>query len=294
MPAPFVAAVCGYREGRPNTSDRNDPQSVELGHALFTRIGVAPQTPEPEGIGALVESSIVSDLAQRRPDLVIEQGRSASLFEQYRHLASAGRQRRGREGPAALLSLMDELLAAVPDGPTRTTLERKIARARDDLELSAALLEELLERVPNEAVLKIDVAVSAQPPPAELGVALSSKWTLRTDRAQDCISQGNKLVSLRRGKMPHFAVITMEPRPAMLRLLADGSGSIDCVYHLDLPSLRSAVEDVEAARTAKRGRSISWGPRETLERLIRQRRLRDYDDLVTEVVRVPPAGPNPI
>jgi hypothetical protein len=240
----------------------------------------------------MVENKIVDDLSRRRSDLVIAQGRSAWVFEQYRHLDSADKRRRGNEGPAALLLLMDELLAAVPEGPAQGRLERKIERARDDLQLSATLLEELLERVPNEAVLKIDVAVSAEPPPGELGVALSSKWTLRTDRAQDCISQGNKLVSLRRGKMPHFAVITMEPRPAMLRLLADGSGSIDCVYHLDLPSLRLAVEDVEAARTAKRGRAVSWGPRETLERLVRQRRLRDYDDLVREVLHVPSKDPD--
>lgn len=294
MAAPFVAELCGHRAGRPNTSDRNDPQSVELGHALFERIGVAEDKPEPEGIGAMVEDKIVTDLAARRPDLVIARGRSASLFEQYRHLASVTSQRRGGEGPTALLTLMDEMLAAVPEGSTRASLERKLARARDDLELSAALLEELLDRVPNEAVLKIDVAVSETAPPGELAVALSSKWTLRTDRAQDCISQGNKLVSLRRGRMPHFAVITMEPRPAMLRLLADGSGSIDCVYHLDLPSLRLAVEDVERSRTAKRGRAVSWGPRETLERLVRQRRLRDYDDLVREIQRLPVQGPGQV
>jgi NgoMIV restriction enzyme len=287
MPAPFVAELCGHREGRPNTSDRNDPQSVELGHALFARIGVARHRPEPEGIGAMVEDKIVNDLRARRPDLVIERGRSAFLYEQYRHLASAAKQKRGAQGPEPLLALLDELLASIPEGPSRVPLERKIARARDDLDLSAALLEELLERVPNEAVLKIDVAVSGSEPPGELEVALSSKWTLRTDRAQDCISQGNKLVSLRRGRMPHFAVITMEPRPAMLRLLADGSGSIDCVYHLDLPSLRMAVVDLEASRATKRGRVMSWGPRETLERLIRQGRLRDYDDLVREVQRLP-------
>lgn len=70
-------------------------------------------------------------------------------------------------------------------------------------------------------MLKLDVSVEAP-----------ARRSPRTDRAQDYVSQGYKLVSLRRGHMPHFAVVTMEPRPSMLRLLADGSGSVDCVYHV--------------------------------------------------------------
>ncbi|WP_353889670.1 NgoMIV family type II restriction endonuclease, partial [Campylobacter coli] len=64
-----------------------------------------------------------------------------------------------------------------------------------------------------------------------LELALSAKWSLRTARAPDCVSQGAQRVAQRRGRMPHFAVITREPRPAMLRILADGSGAVDCVYH---------------------------------------------------------------
>ena len=105
--------------------------------------------------------------------------------------------------------------------------------------------------------------------------------SLRTDRAQDCLSQGTKLVSQRRGRMPHFATLTMEPRPAMLALLPDGSGSIDCVYHLDLPSLIPAAHQVHEQRLAANGRG--WSPLATLERLVRQDRLRDYDDLTHEV-----------
>lgn len=81
--------------------------------------------------------------------------------------------------------------------------------------------------------------------------------------------------------MPHFAVLTMEPRPAMLRLLASGSGSIDCVYHLALPELARAVERVAATR---RGH---WSPKESFDRMVAQRRLMDYTELVRQISRLP-------
>jgi hypothetical protein len=112
---------------------------------------------------------------------------------------------------------------------------------------------------------------------------LSAKWSLRTDRAQDCVSQGAKLVAQRRGRMPHFAVITMEPRPSMLKILGDGSGSVDCVYHLDLPALTRTMERLNAVQRNTR----QWSPYVTFRRLIDQDRLRDYDDLVKEMQRIP-------
>lgn len=76
--------------------------------------------------------------------------------------------------------------------------------------------------------------------------------------------------------MPHFAAITMEPRPYMLNILGAGSGDIDCIYHLDLPALREAVRNVYGGRHDKSAqRTIGM-----FERLIQQRRLRDYDELV--------------
>ena len=78
--------------------------------------------------------------------------------------------------------------------------------------------------------------------------------------------------------MPHCAVLSMEPRPAMLKLLAYGSGSVDCVYHLALPELQQAAEAIEKAKKQQ-----PWRPRHELERMVSQGRLRDWDDLVREV-----------
>ncbi|TGN66781.1 type II site-specific deoxyribonuclease [Nocardioides eburneiflavus] len=139
-----------------------------------------------------------------------------------------------------------------------------------------------LYEVGAESLLRLDVTVSD--PQAnrlpELEIGLSLKWSLRTDRAQDCRSQGAKLSALRRGRMPHFAALTMEPRPYMLNLLGGGSGDVDCVYHLHLPALTQAIEDVYGSQTNKNAqRTYS-----NFQRLVEQRRLRDYDELVKYAV----------
>ena len=82
------------------------------------------------------------------------------------------------------------------------------------------------------------------------------------------------MAALRRGRMPHFAVVTMEPRPYMLNLLGGGSGEVDCVYHLDLPALRTAIAETCVGNPRRRGTL------ETFNRLVAQRRLRDWDELV--------------
>lgn len=287
MPAPFAAQLCGFRDSRPNTSDKNDAMSIELGHAMFRQLGVEPDVPAPEGVGASMERLIVDDLAQRRPDLFIGRSLSASHFSQYEHLAAiaAARSRKSPTDAVDALAVIDQVVEALHGDPGKGWLVQRVQLVQGELAAGASLIDGLLDNLPTESMLNMDIVIAEAPPPSDLGIALSSKWTLRTDRAQDCISQGNKLVSLRRGRMPHFAAITMEPRPAMLRLLADGSGSVDCVYHLDLPALSNAIADLEKSRSGRHG--ATWSPRVTFDRLVRQRRLRDYDDLVREVGRVP-------
>jgi hypothetical protein len=74
--------------------------------------------------------------------------------------------------------------------------------------------------------------------------------------------------------------------PSMLRLIAYSAGSVDYVYHLALPELRAAAAELET----ERGAGI-WKPRADLERMVAQGRVRDYDDLVSEVSSLPP-GPS--
>lgn len=62
----------------------------------------------------------------------------------------------------------------------------------------------------------------------------------------------------------------------MLNLLGGGSGDIDCVYHLDLPALTLAINATYGTKTDRTSRRTLA----TFERLVDQRRLRDYDELV--------------
>ncbi|UOY01877.1 NgoMIV family type II restriction endonuclease [Blastococcus sp. PRF04-17] len=238
--------------------------------------------------GSAVEAAVEQHLKTLRPDLEIARSRASAEFSQYRHLAVFKAFSRNVSPLSSTLMPMRALIAQVPDDGLRSRLARAMQAATDQLRTRDDALEALLNQMPEESLLKIDLTVGEPDPglPPRLCVALSSKWTLRTDRAQDCLSQGAKLVSLRRGPMPHYAVITMESRPHMLKILADGSGSLDCVYHLHLPALIEAIE--RTGRASKAG--DDWLPARTFRRLLNQGRLRDYDDLVTEVQRIPSAG----
>lgn len=285
MTAPFAAALCGYRDtGHPSTSDKNDAGSVEWGHALFAELAVDLNAAELPSIGDQLERAAATELRRRRPDLTFGSG-TALDFEQYSHLRVFRDFSRAYKGPTASASLeadVVQLRKRYKDKDLRSFFSA-VLRASKQVQRDHEAVTALRDAMPEESMLNLDMTVShsegtASVPPPRLLIGLSSKWSLRTDRAQDCISQGSKLVSLRRGRMPHYAVLTMEPRPAMLKLLAYGSGSVDCVYHLALPELRRAAEEIELGK-----RRQPWRPRQELERMISQGRLRDWDDLVREV-----------
>jgi len=278
--------LCGYRaNGNPNTSDNSDQQSKDIGLAMFDELGVPAGRPAPPDAGSALEEAVRLHLVSVRPDLVIERSRPATDFDQYAHLSVFPTFRRANVSTETSLARLAEAIATVDSLEARVSLSAELARARASLQRQDALVGELVSNMPEEALLKVDITV-AEPRPGGLPLVhttISSKWSLRTDRAQDCVSQGAKLVAQRRGRMPHFAVLTIEPRPAMLKILGDGSGSIDCVYHLDLPALTRAWEGLAASQV----RPETWSPYRSFRRLVEQRRLRDYDELVAEVLRVP-------
>ncbi len=289
MPAPFVRELCGYRNKLPNTSDSHDTQSIYLGEALFARIGVREHAHAPQSVGALMESLTLSDLQARRPDLSFARSCRASNFAQYAHLGQATAFRSANR--TSVQVDIEELIGDIEKSLDSAQLVTRLRRIRDIIAQNEGELRRFVDDLPSESMLNLDITVAGPEAQSELRIALSCKWTLRTARAQDCLSQGTKLVAQRRGRMPHFASLTMEPRPAMLALLADGSGSIDCIYHLDLPSLLAAAHQIHEGRLASKGRG--WSPLATLERLVRQRRIRDYDDLVDEVNRIGAGSPLP-
>lgn len=284
MPAVFAKQLCGYRNGKPNTSDASQDQSVELGNRLFQHMGVPAGTPAPAGkVDKLMTRLLIADLTDRIGDdfTVVENGH-LSRFEQYRHLAAArslGEKGADKDVQKAVKAVARHARRTM-DGSRLTRLDTLLAGLDSALVADADRRRVLIEQLGEESLLALDVAgykqTEGNTDPPRLRFGLSLKWSLRTDRAQDCRSQGAKMASLRRGPMPHFATVTMEPRSAMLALLGRGSGDLDCVYHLDLPALTSAFEDYYQDNPGARAR-----PYDTFRRLVEHGRVRDYDDLIT-------------
>lgn len=298
----FVKALCGYRNsGKPNTSDAHDKGSITWGEALFRQLDVKPGKGEPKGaIGTLLEDALVKQLVSCRNDLTIKTRQSVALFQQYRHLGVfpefSMTTRGGYERIGGRFNSIIEAVAASEQREalkeTRKALKetrKALEKSRDSWLKNDELVNRLRNAMPDESVLKLDITVS--PPPPEEGdptprllAALSSKWTLRTDRGQDPITHGNKMSALRRGPMPHYALVTLEPRSAMLALVAEGSGAVDCVYHLALDEL------IQAGRVlVKHDPRQKRKPYERLIRLVEQGRIRAWSDLLAEIRYLPGA-----
>jgi len=101
-----------------------------------------------------------------------------------------------------------------------------------------------------------------------LHASISCKWTFRSDRAQNARTEALNLIRDRKGHTPHIVVVTGEPLPSRLVSLAMGTGDIDCVYHMALFEMESAIK--------KYGDDTS---QELLDTLVLGRRLRDISDL---------------
>ena len=101
-----------------------------------------------------------------------------------------------------------------------------------------------------------------------LHASVSAKFTMRSDRAQNSRTEALNLIRNRKGHLPHIVVVTAEPMPNRIASLALGTGDIDCVYHFALSELMRAVDEVGSEDAA-----------ETLETLVKGKRLKDISDL---------------
>lgn len=101
-----------------------------------------------------------------------------------------------------------------------------------------------------------------------LHASVSTKWTIRSDRAQNARSEALNLMRNRKGRQPHIVVVTAEPLPSRLCSIALGTGDIDCVYHFALHELAKVVADAG-----------SDDAKDMLRIMIDGRRLKDISDL---------------
>lgn len=113
-----------------------------------------------------------------------------------------------------------------------------IARERETDEFinSEALI------IDNDLALLSDIRLSNGKSPI-LHASISTKWTLRSDRAQNARSEALNLIRNRKGRLPHVIVVTGEPTPSRLASIALGTGDIDCVYHFALNELKKAIKE---------------------------------------------------
>jgi hypothetical protein len=101
-----------------------------------------------------------------------------------------------------------------------------------------------------------------------LHASISCKWTVRSDRSQNARTEALNLIRNRKGNMPHVAVVTAEPLPTRIASLALGTGDLDCVYHIALYELQSALDTIRNEDQA-----------DMLAMLVDGNRLRDISDL---------------
>lgn len=101
-----------------------------------------------------------------------------------------------------------------------------------------------------------------------LHASISTKWTLRSDRAQNARSEALNLIRNRKGRQPHIMVVTGEPTPSRLASLALGTGDIDCVYHFALDELLASVADLNNSEAS-----------DLLHIMVNGKRLKDIADL---------------
>lgn len=106
-----------------------------------------------------------------------------------------------------------------------------------------------------------------------LHASVSSKWTMRSDRAQNSRTEALNLIRNRKGHLPHIVDITAEPLPSRLASLALGTGDIDCVYHSFLYELIEVVNEIGSPDSI-----------ELLNVMVQGKRLKDITDLPLDLM----------
>ncbi|MEL4356502.1 MULTISPECIES: NgoMIV family type II restriction endonuclease [unclassified Luteococcus] len=227
----------------PNLADVANKPSLRLGAAMLESLSVRRgASPVSSGKpGTLLEEGIRSDLAETlaalEPSIAwgVTRGGTVERFAQYQHLAK-----------------LKDLLAAYPDIP--------MAMGKD-------------------YQIKTDVMVSVpdktEPGQDILHAAVSSKFTIRSDRVQNIRFEFATLLRTRQGRAPHLVVVTGEPLPSRVAAIAQGTGEVDAVYHLLFDEVSDAVTALFPAGASQR---------RTWEELVERQRVRPYEELVLALV----------
>lgn len=229
-------------KGVPGNADGSNKTSIAIATGIATRLQAET------GVRAVAQTSgndfedLVAKFVRatflRLPHLrpgkwdvrqISSRGRSEiSKYAQYSHLAAL--QRAAARDPELAAALGNDY-AITPDVVVTRSLESdEVINAPEYLvDATVARRADLREREGKSPLLH---------------ASISTKWTLRSDRAQNARSEALNLIRNRKGRQPHIMVVTGEPTPSRLSSLALGTGDIDCVYHFALDELEASVRDL--------------------------------------------------
>ncbi len=245
----------------PNNADASSVISKAIARGIFERIKYPTRKNRPAGqtSGNLFEAvtaefiqTAFQQLQHLRPgNWLFSIGTRLEDFEQYEHLSELERA----------LSANKELRATLGD-----------YLIKPDIVIGRLPIPDEQINHPKKLIAK---GVADHTPlrksnssKAILHASISCKWTIRSDRSQNARTEALNLIRSRKGNTPHIAIVTAEPTPQRIASLALGTGDIDCVYHIALPELQSAVQEYKNEAVL-----------EMLDILVSGKRLRDISDL---------------
>jgi hypothetical protein len=278
--AEFLAALLKgklneNKDGVPSIADKDSATSIGIAKALLARLGEVTIAERAKGqtAGKDFEKAVADflrvtflSLPHLRPGNweVLHGGKKSDVqianFQQYGHLLRLAEKAK-----------QDPDLRAVLGGDYFVEPDVVVIRHPEPDEMINQHDRNIVDK---QCSLHTPLRLSNSPSSAPikfLHASISCKWTLRSDRAQNARTEALNLIRNRNGHVPHIVAITAEPLPSRISSLAMGSGDLDCVYHIALEELRSAVTECVGGRRSEQDHEI--------EMLIATKRLRDISDL---------------
>jgi hypothetical protein len=227
-----LVGIVGYRKGVPNFADIKNNTSRAIANEMLKSWGIDESAPTLDAAGPALEQKVEEFLAAELPRLDPIRKWEVGRHRQIRCFAQYEHLKR-----------LDDVVRANP------TIAVEIGR---DYFIDP----------------DITVGVDVGETHPLLHAAISSKWTIRSDRVQNVRHEAVIMMRTRRGRLPHIVTVTLEPLPTRLASIARGTGEVDGVYHLGLDELIAATNKVGTEEQKR-----------TLDELISQGRLMDISAL---------------
>jgi len=271
----FIKEVFGQivylKNGIPNFADKDSKSSSEIACRVMEITGFRPNRNEvsEQRVGKIFGELVCAflnncfaKLGHLRPGewqfSTSQDSRGITKFEQYSHLAILENElTKNRD----LRSILGGTYLVKPD----IVIARQ-PLADEDINQKQNLLSS------GKSVAGLTPLRKSNSESPILHACISCKWTIRSDRSQNIRTEALNLLRFRKGNTPHIAAVIAEPLPTRIASVALGTGDIDCVYHIMLPELKKAIQELKKEDQL-----------DMLETMIQGNRLRDISDLVFDL-----------